>query len=128
MTISIELYALLIILSNLEILTLDYPAVFHLLTSLLLIVEAVHLKTNKNRDSRIAINFKWIDDYPSWLEVQKKGFLTTMALAAVQIVNTGLYIFDIYTFKTSAIITAACFYLAIIIIFRLAKPNQKSVS
>ncbi len=128
MTISIELYAFFIILGNLKIFTLNYPVVFHILTSLLLIFEAVHLKTNKNRDSRIAINFKWIDDYASWLEVQKKGFWTALSLCAVQIVNTGLYIFGMYTFKISAIITAGSIYLAILILFRLAKPGQKSVS
>ena len=128
MTVLIEAYAFFIILSNLEIFALNYPVTFHLLTSLILVFEAMHLKTNKNRNSRIAISFKWIDDYPSWLEVQKKGFWTTTALAAVQIINTGTYIFGIYSFKTSAIITAAGFYLAILILFRLAKPDQKSVS
>lgn len=127
-TLLIELYALLIILDNTGIFHPDPARASHIVLSILIAAEAVHLGTTKNRKSKAAINFKWIDSYDSWLDIQRKGSRVAAVLAAVEMLNTMFFLAGLYGFKESAITTAVASYAAVLVLFRLAKPDQNKES
>lgn len=127
-TVLIELYALLIVLDNLGLFHPDPFKAFHIILSILLAAEAVHLGTNHDRSSRTAINFKWIDSDAAWLAVQRKGARAVSVLAVAEVLNTIFFFSGLYGFKASAIATAAASYAVILVLFRLAKPDQNKES
>lgn len=119
---AVEIYTCLVILSNLGIYTARKEVVFYLLSTLVLALETIHLRSRSRKmNGSLYFNFKWIEEEEHWEKVQDMASRSCLILTVESLLLLLASALELLPFSISFLLLFCSAYVFILILLKKSK-------